>query len=110
MTNREIAVLLGNEFGMEHSDYLYTAGHWNPAAFEGHAMELLEKMRQRGYHIVIATCDGCMGQTGIWSVDIIHDVLDDVAMVHHDKFPMAACLATMQALDLMKAAKEKSVQ
>ena len=109
MTNKEIAIRLAIEFGMEYPEYVYTIGQWNPAAFEGHAMELLEKMRERGYHIVIATCDGCMGQTGTWSVDITHDALDEVAMVHDDKFPMAACLATMKMLDMMKAARAKSV-
>ena len=75
---------------------------WSPLQLIGDAMQLIEIMRKRGYHIVIASCKGCMGQTGEWSVDIIHDDIDDVAMVHRDTLPEAICFAIVQMLDLHK--------
>jgi len=75
---------------------------WSPLTNVGEAMQLIEIMRKRGYDVVIATCTGCMGQTGVWSVDILHDDVDDVAMVHHETLPMAICLSIIQMLDLRK--------
>ncbi len=66
-------------------------------------MELIESMHTKGgYHVVIASCGGCMGQIGTWSVDIIHDDVDEVAMVHDDCLPLAICTAIIQMLDYRK--------
>lgn len=71
---------------------------WRPSVNIAHAWELMEKVRNDGWHVVVVTCDGCEpGSDGPWAVDIVRRNQGAIA-VHANTAPLAICRAALMAL------------